>query len=273
MNQADAHAPPRPSLRARTAALVETAFRKAATAAKRLRHAGRRTYPVDGLEIAAPSPLVSVSLRQMLEDGSYELEERRAVRSHLVPSLPVVEFGAGLGVVACLANRLLDDPARHVAVEMNPRLLDTLRENRDRNGARFEVLHGALWYGADPPHVDVGIDYCGGRALGSGGVPVPALRLAELLRERGWTRVNLLLDVEGQEHRMLDEELATVRENVAVLIVEVHPFGAMAEQAGRTLDTLARAGFAKHFVYGMNHVFVRDGLDADATSRTVGTPA
>ena len=52
--------------------------------------------------------------------GSYEHEERELIRRWLKPEDHVIEFGACLGIVSCVTNKLLKDKTRHVVVEANP---------------------------------------------------------------------------------------------------------------------------------------------------------
>ncbi len=83
-----------------------------------------------GIQTFRPS---DTPTRELLLSGQYESPERRACRRYIRADLPVVEFGACLGVVACSVNRRLKDPRNHVVVEANPHLLPILAENRDRN--------------------------------------------------------------------------------------------------------------------------------------------
>lgn len=222
----------------------------------RLLVVGRRRFRIDGLDIDAPPELVSLGLRRQLRAKTYEKDELEAVARHLDPSLPVIEFGGGIGLVACAINRRLRDPADHVVVEMNPRILEVLRANRDRNRASYEVRNAALWYEGSA-RVNVAESYCGSVVQKDVGVVVPKTTVRSILKEKGWKSINLVMDVEGAEHQMMEAEWPEIAACVGVLILEVHPFNGMAPLARSTLATLAGAGFAHHHVYGINHVFAR----------------
>ena len=63
--------------------------------------------------------------------------------------MPVIELGGSIGVVACITNCLLADPAKHIVVEPNAALIPLLEENRRRNDCGFTILPYAYAYGSD----------------------------------------------------------------------------------------------------------------------------
>lgn len=56
----------------------------------------------------------------------------------------VLELGARYGTVSCLINKSLSDPTAHVAVEPDHRVIDALKDNRDRYGSKFHIFNGAV---------------------------------------------------------------------------------------------------------------------------------
>ena len=102
---------------------------------------------VEGCTIDVSAPGLSTAVRSRFILNRYERAERRAVKRFLDPSLPVVELGGSIGVVACLTNKMLKEPVRHVVVEARPELIPWLEGNRQRNGSEFQVRHCALSYG------------------------------------------------------------------------------------------------------------------------------
>src|SRR5881396_635135 len=109
---------------------------------------GNRVH-IDGCRFSVNSFAIKTEIKSRFLLGTYEEAERNAIRRFLDPSLPVVEFGASVGVIACLTNHMLKDPRRHVVVEANPALLPLLKANCERNDCRFTVLHSAVAYGSD----------------------------------------------------------------------------------------------------------------------------
>jgi Met-10+ like-protein len=102
---------------------------------------------IDGSQFGVNSKAIIRKNRFLF--NRYERTQRDALAKYLDPSLPIVEFGAGIGVVSCVANKRLKDPTRHIAIEANPDLLALLVENRNRNGCLFTVLNQAVAYGRD----------------------------------------------------------------------------------------------------------------------------
>ena len=163
--------------------------------------------------------------RELLLEDTYEQKERFAMKRYVRPDIPVVEFGGSLGVVSCLLNRRLRNPARHVVVEANPQNLPMLLENRNRNRCKFEVLHGAA--GVEGKTVRI---YFGNGALTASSiattensVEVSGITLEEVMRDRSFDSCALVCDIEGSEIHLVRSEIATFRARVEVFIVELHP--------------------------------------------------
>ena len=124
----------------------------------RLAAAVTETVFVEGRRFSAPRHLVDHELRCRFLFGRYERPERELLRTYIEPARPVIELGGGLGVIACLINRRLHDPERHVVVEANPSLLPVIDANRRRNDARFSIVHGAIAYGGTTVAIRFGTD-------------------------------------------------------------------------------------------------------------------
>ena len=209
---------------------------------------------IDGCTFTLDSPAIQTGLKALFLFDRYERAERDALRRYLDPDVPVVELGGSLGVVACVTNRRLRDPSRHVVVEANAAMLEVLEANRARNGCRFVVLHRAVAYGAPTVafHQDDSVlagSVVDGRAGGHGEprrvVHVPTVSLRDILDTHGFARCTLVCDIEGAEADLVAHELDVLRDRVGTIILETHP-GAIGEAAVRTmLERLASAGFRR----------------------------
>jgi FkbM family methyltransferase len=180
---------------------------------------------VGGCEFSLDSPAIRTAHKSRLFfDFVYETPEREALERYLKPELPVVELGASIGVIACLTNKKLTDPRRHVVVEANPDLLRLLIENRDRNACRFSVMHGALGYGARETRFYQHSDFlCGSLQHTSHKyVPVKTLGLGDVLDKFNYQRCTLICDIEGGEGDLIERELGLIAERVETLIIEIH---------------------------------------------------
>lgn len=215
----------------------------------------KHSLDVWGLRIWAPPRLVPRRGAYFLRTGRYEWAEAYCATHTLDPALPLLEAGAGIGVVSCHVNRLLSDPRQHVAVEMNARALPVLQRNRDRNGAGFEVLWGAVGNAIDSPAHEA---WSPGASYSAQSHPeVPQVRLSQVAKERGWRRYNLMLDVEGAELDLLDADPPLLR-NAASLVVEFHPYQREPGESGRLIRRLREYGLEPHVSYGAVMGFRRE---------------
>lgn len=209
------------------------------------------TVRVESCRFRIDSPLISDALKSRLLYGRYERTERELLRRHLIPSLPVVELGGGMGVVSCIVNRRLSTPGKHVVVEANPRMLPLLRHHRELNAAQFALVHGAVAYGRDRVSMKADGDLLSSQVAGEGSDSVSALSLQDLIATFGFERCTLVCDIEGSEIELVAREIATLQSHVAMIVMEEHPeycdastrsamFAALAGAGFRTLETLRK---------------------------------
>jgi FkbM family methyltransferase len=190
----------------------------------------------------------------LLSLGSYEILERYAIARYVRRDLPVVELGASIGVVSCLVNRRLADPARQVSIEASPGLIPILDAHRRQNRCGFRILHGALAYDGDAVEFSIGESTATGSVSGESGasrtVRVPTLSLRSILNGAGFRECTLICDIEGAERDLIDREADVLAQQVHTMVVEVHPdrLGAATVAAiGKKLEGL---GFAFRFQRG-----------------------
>lgn len=197
---------------------------------------------------------------EMLEE-TYEINERQALDAVLDPRLPVIDCGASLGIVACLVNRRLADPARHVAVEANPDLLPVLERHRAMNTAQFQVLHAAVAYGARQVAFNISGNSLAGSLAGRGGrlVTVPAVTLREVADRYGFERFGLLCDIEGAEMDILRHDEALLVERARWVIMESHTGLDGRNLAPEVVEWFTSRGF-RHVSTGYTvHAFLAPG--------------
>jgi FkbM family methyltransferase len=200
---------------------------------------------VDGCEFGVDSPAILTSHKgRLFFDFVYEAPEREALGRYLNPELPVVEFGASIGVIACLTNKKLNDPQRHVVVEANPDLLALLTENRDRNGCGFSILHRAIAYGRDEITFHQNKDFlCSSVQLSSRkSVTVPTASFREIVDAFDFKYCTLICDIEGGENDLIEYDLDLLGERVTTLIIEIHEKILGQESVKKNLLKLEQAG-------------------------------
>ena len=180
---------------------------------------------IGGLKFSVDSPGIDTVDKSTLFFGPHQLDERALVERWLPKNLPVVEFGGGLGVVSCMANRLLERPDRHVVVEANPFLLDLLATNRNLNRCSFQILNRVLTYGAEMAEFSLDSSFVSSRVGGSSGsmVSVPTTSLERILNEAGFEQCSVVCDIEGAEIQLVEHEIDVIRRRAPFLLIELHP--------------------------------------------------
>jgi FkbM family methyltransferase len=203
----------------------------------------RRSVTLDGCTFSlAGSPDY---VRYLLISGKYESAERGALKTALISDLPAVEFGAGIGVISCLTNKILKYPDRHVVVEANSTLLALLKSHRLRNKCEFKILNKALAYDRSSVEFTVDDNFLLGRMdlPGNKRVRVQTTTLLAVLDHAGFDACNLICDIEGAECDLVENELEILKTRVACIMMETHPAIRGEEAVSRMMDKLGSSGF------------------------------
>jgi FkbM family methyltransferase len=121
---------------------------------------------------------------------------------------------------------MLANPKRHVVVEANPGLLETLQRNKDLNRAEFTIVSAAV--GVPGPTFDFPVPnhFLMGGQTGDGNcrkVKVPVLTLESVSGILERTRLVLVCDIEGAESGLIELESEFIRDNIELVIIELHP--------------------------------------------------
>jgi FkbM family methyltransferase len=177
-------------------------------------------YKVDGMVFEVPREHTPIVMRGRFMAGTYEEAERQLAMRHLPPDSTVLELGGCIGVVSCTVNRILTDPRRHVVLEAHPALPAVLERNRDANGCKFAVRHAVLSRQDDLRFSLV--DLTGSHVVAVEGVSVPTVALEELERDTGLSFDALVMDIEGGEAAVIDENPAWF-DRLRFLLIEFTP--------------------------------------------------
>jgi FkbM family methyltransferase len=214
---------------------------------------------LDGMVFSTDSPLIQSTEKSALFVGLHELHERSLLKRWLPVDLPVVEFGGGLGVVACAVNQRLVRPENHIVVEANPGVMQILERNRSLNACRFQVLHKALAYEVEAVEFSIEHNFLGSRIGGDSPrtVSVPTTSLRSLADTAGFDQMSVICDVEGAEASMVERELDMLCRRVQFLLVEIHPEFLGEEAAAKLVQTLQAGGFTLRERLGDNWAFTR----------------
>jgi FkbM family methyltransferase len=219
----------------------------------------RLSAHVDATSITLTSPLITPTIKAGLLLGGYEKQERAMLEHFLPPDLPVIELGASIGVISCIANRKLHHPEQHVVVEANPDLLPLLEQNRVRNQAAFMTVFAALAYGSEQVTFFTNQDNVAGGMYEQHGQKrtVATTSLAALVHRAGFERFTLICDIEGSEADLIEHELPMLAKAVAVLIIELHPRILGDERCKELLHQLEAVGFERVAMIDTTYCFQR----------------
>ncbi len=209
---------------------------------------GIKSVTLDGCVFSLdiiPSNAVKASLLKQ----KYERFERHAVLQHIRSELPVVELGACIGVVSCVTNRILKDPASHVVVEVNPHVIPILESNRESNHCKFEILNRAISYDLTSVTFSPASDIRGTSlrknvysSFEGPSVTVLTTTLSSIVTQRGYDRFALICDIEGHEYELVQHE-PHILEKVDILILETHARMIGETKHSEMMRRLAQLGF------------------------------
>jgi FkbM family methyltransferase len=213
---------------------------------------------LDSCIFSVRNPVIGTATKSLFSLDGYEKSERDLLKRYLNRSGAVVELGGAVGVVACVTNKMLQYPHRHVVVEANPDLIGVLQESRERNGCGFTVLNRALAYGGDEViFYQDAVGYLGSsvQVRSSRSIPVPTITLGEILSQYEFDRCTLICDIEGGEMDLVRNEAEVLKRHVESLIVEIHGWRVGHDQAEEMIRTLQRIGFERLCEKGATSVF------------------
>ena len=200
-------------------------------------------YKTDGCRFYYPKNITSLGFRSRFFFDIYEKEERELIKKYISEEDRILELGGCIGVVSCIANRLLKDPYSHVVVEANPELIPTLNKNKELNNAGFIIEHciiGSSRYSDFFVHeLIVG----GSRDRKTKRkTEIVSRSLNELLDKHGDFSV-LLIDIEGGEYDFIMENIETIR-NFSKIIIELHDFIIGIKKVEELKEILQNLGFS-----------------------------
>ncbi|MBK0327568.1 hypothetical protein I5535_09680 [Rhodobacteraceae bacterium F11138] len=197
---------------------------------------------MDGLQIRYPRNLPYSTYHELRKD-LYERPMRQSLQDYLRPDTPVVELGAGFGVLSGVISRILDPSQRQVVVESDPQLLALCEQNvrcaspeRDIRAVNAQIVYAAK------------ASACAGdRAVARdrNAPSVPTTTLSQVLEETGMDcPYGLVCDIDGIEFDLIDRDVQGL-EYCQTLILKLNPsaYYARGETAISFLHNLEAAGF------------------------------
>jgi FkbM family methyltransferase len=190
----------------------------------------------------------------------YERTEMKMIRKFLPTDLPVVELGASVGVISCQIGRRIT-PQKLISVEADPGLSDhvetVLATNRVDNAT---VVCGAVDYGPSPfvQFARTGNHLSGHVGSDQNSIPVPQVRLSDLLTRFDIEEYVLVSDVEGAEASILLKDRGALTK-CRMILIEMHntTFEGRLYTPKDISDLICQQDFRQIYRYGPYGAFSR----------------
>lgn len=123
--------------------------------------------------------------------------------------MDVVDFGACLGFTACFVHKRLASTSKHIAVEPNPQVQEALKATLKRNSCHFDIVQKAYATEDDSLEIYPADSPWSASQYRPKTLPVSVERvsLATLVMEYSLSDVAVIIDIEGAEAELIEDEL------------------------------------------------------------------
>jgi len=166
-------------------------------------------YTPHGLSVTIEDDgLLNAKLTKRMLTDSWEPAEAKALVG-LNPYSSVLDIGGCIGIISCVANKLLADSRQHVVIEANPYLIKQLTAVRNENDCLFEIENclisnavGSRSFYVHPDHI------MGGSAHSTHArreIQVEQTTISELESKYSMSFDVLVMDIEHGEYELFEE--------------------------------------------------------------------
>jgi FkbM family methyltransferase len=198
------------------------------------------------------SPFLNAKRIERINAGKYEGQEIHGALHLVRPGDHVLELGAGLGIVGSVVAKTCK-PAKMVAYEANPALIDTINETYkiNRLKSRIQVKNEVLLSQPDRPATlpfAVHNSYLGSSLLGDNDrakqvVDVPTASFNDVVK--GLKPHVILMDIEGGELEVLKYADFGAMPQLRGIVIEFHPDQYQVVGMRQCKNILRDAGFER----------------------------
>ncbi len=166
----------------------------------------------------------------LLNPNTYDAELIREIDNWLDPKNPVIEVGAGVGVLSAYMNDMLILPTQQVSVEPNPYLIPSLEKTKTINALGYSLVAKAVSYGSPNVTMSVGSSITQNKIMDGSmfveTITVPATTVQKIADDARFTgNITLVMNIVGYEHDVIQHEAEFLRNNVTTVISAVYTDG------------------------------------------------
>lgn len=151
-----------------------------------------------------------------------EISERAIAKNALRNDLPVIELGAGIGVVTAAVNSTIKDGLDHIAVEVDPEVVDILKDTCELNGLSVHILNkgyhptkNTVSFQPDGGYVHTTTNTC------NDGNSISAISMNNAYSLIGGEYFTLVADIEGAEQGFV-QEWDLIESKCGAALIEFH---------------------------------------------------
>ena len=205
----------------------------------------RRCISIEGLKFYVPGDLTRRSFRSRFLFDLYEKEERYIINKYIRKDYNVIEFGAGIGVVSCITNKLINRGNKHIVYEANKELIPWLNKNKKVNNCDFNIINKAVSDGNGVCLSKSG-NYTESYVQNTMDTTMEFVNVVELDELLAHKDINMIIcDIEGAEKYLINNyrDFVKLCNNI---MIEIHNNELITkEDLAKVLDHLSSMGYTK----------------------------
>lgn len=166
----------------------------------------------------------------LLHPNDYDAGMIQEIDNWVQPNDPVIEIGAGVGVVTAYLNDMIIIPTAQVSVEPNPYLIESLKQTRSINTMGYTLVQKAVAYGSSEITMSIESEIMQNKiteeSMFSNTITVPTTTVEELAENAGFSgNITLVMNILGEEHEVIQHEAEYISTHVDTIIAAVYTDG------------------------------------------------
>jgi len=177
-----------------------------------------------GVLIPTSEKTFGKDIRSRFIKGTYESEEVKAINKHLGEARDIIDLGASTGFLTVYLINMFDRSVRAIAVEGNRKMIPVLKKVRSLNNGNFEIESSAYHSSLDTVNFNVHHLTVGGsiQRETKNKEKVNAISLKDIAEKYKIEDFICIVDIEGGEADLINNELRVLEKRCRMLFVEFH---------------------------------------------------
>jgi FkbM family methyltransferase len=166
----------------------------------------------------------------LLDPNGFDQELMNCIDDWLTPTNPVIELGAGVGILSTYINDRLTIPSQRISVEPNPPLLSSLEKTKSYNLAGYTIVSKAVAYGTQNITMFTNPTITKSRITEDSvfmeTMTVPTTTVRQIATDANFTgNITLVMNIIGSEFDVMLNEAEFLKNNVSTIISAVYISG------------------------------------------------